>query len=90
MKGYNNMTTQKYFVIEKNKYSYPDEHFKYSIMKSKSFNLKTATRMLVAYEQLNDDKDKSFYLQNVDLLMGSNEEPLLLTKEMEVNNDRSN
>jgi len=83
------MTTQKYFVIEKNKYSYPDEHFKYSIMKSKLFDLKTATKMLVAYEQLNDDKDKSFYIQNVDLLMGSNEEPLLLTKDMEVN-DRSN
>tara|TARA_R110000851_G_scaffold104864_1_gene222812 strand:+ start:757 stop:1005 length:249 start_codon:yes stop_codon:yes gene_type:complete len=80
---------KKYFVIEKNKYSYPDEHFKYSIMKSKSFDLKTATRMLVAYEQLNDDKDKSFYLQNVDLLMGSKEEPLLLTEDMEVN-DRSN
>ena len=45
--------------------------------------------MLVAYEQLNDDKDKSFYLQNVDLLMGSKEEPLLLTEDMEVN-DRSN
>tara|TARA_R110000824_G_scaffold64503_1_gene168539 strand:+ start:231 stop:479 length:249 start_codon:yes stop_codon:yes gene_type:complete len=80
---------KKYFVIEKNKYSYPDEHFKYSIMKSKSFDLKTATRMLVAYEQLNDDKDKSFYLQNVDLLMESKEEPLLLTEDMEVN-DRSN
>ena len=76
---------KKYFVIEKNKYSYPDEHFKYSIMKSKSFDLKTATTMLVAYEQLNDDKNKSFYLQNVDLIMGNNEEPLLLTKEMEMN-----
>ena len=75
---------KKYFVIEKNKYSYPNEHFKYSIMKSKSFDLKTATRMLVAYEQLNDDKDKSFYLQNVDLIMEKSEEPLLLTKEMEV------
>ncbi len=84
------MTTEKYFVIEKNKYSYPDEYFKYSIMKSKLFDLKTATKMLVAYEQLNDDKDKSFYIQNVDLFMGNNEEPLLLTKEMEVSNDRSN
>ena len=80
---------KKYFVIEKNKYNYPNKHSKYSIMKSKSFDLKTATRMLVAYEQLNDDKDKSFYLQNVDLLMGSKEEPLLLTEDMEVN-DRSN
>ena len=78
------MTTKKYFVIEKNKYSYPNEHFKYSIMKSKLFNLKTATTMLVAYEQLNDDKDKSFYLQNVDMIMGNNEQPLVLTKEMEV------
>jgi len=83
MKEYN-MTTKKYFVIEKNKYSYPNEHFKYSIMKSKLFNLKTATTMLVAYEQLNDDKDKSFYLQNVDMIMGNNEQPLVLTKEMEV------
>ena len=83
MKEYN-MTTKKYFVIEKNKYSYPNEHFKYSIMKNKSFNLKTATTMLVAYEQLNDDKDKSFYLQNVDMIMGNNEQPLVLTKEMEV------
>ena len=84
------MTTQKYFVIEKNKYSYPDEYFKYSIMKSKLFDLKSATKMLVAYDQLNDDTDNSFYIQNVDLFMGNNEEPLLLTKEMEVSNDRSN
>ena len=69
---------KKYFVIEKNKYTYPNKHSKYSIMKSKSFDLKTATRMLVAYEQLNDD-----------LLMESKEEPLLLTEDMEVN-DRSN
>tara|TARA_R110000772_G_scaffold102565_1_gene203351 strand:- start:606 stop:866 length:261 start_codon:yes stop_codon:yes gene_type:complete len=84
MKGYNNMTNNKYFVIEKIKYSYPNEHFNYSIMKNKSFNLKTATTMLVAYEQLNDDKNKSFYLQNVDLIMGDNEQPLVLTEEMEV------
>ena len=83
MKGYN-MTTNKYFVIEKIKYSYPNEHFNYSIMKNKSFDLKTSTTMLVAYEQLNDDKNKYFYLQNVDLIMGNSEEPLLLTKEMEV------
>ena len=83
------MTNNKYFVIEKIKYSYPTEHFNYSIMKNKLFDLKTATTMLVAYEQLNDDKNKSFYLQNVDLIMGNNEQPLLLTEDMEVN-DRSN
>ena len=55
------MTNNKYFVIEKTKYSYPDEHFNYSIM-----------------------KNKSFYLQNVDLIMGDNEQPLVLTEEMEV------
>jgi len=45
----------KYFVIEKNKYTYPNKHSKYSIMTSKTIDLKTATRMMDAYEQLNDD-----------------------------------
>ena len=51
MKGYN-MTTKntKYFVIEKTKYSYPNEHFKYDIMKNIAFDLSTAFKKLVAYE----------------------------------------
>ena len=85
MKGYN-MTTKntKYFVIEKTKYSYPNENFKYNIMKDIDFDLITASKMLVAYEQLNDNENKTYHLQSVDLSASIDEEPLLLTKDMEV------
>ena len=58
---------KKYFVIEKSVYSYDkDPHF--DIMKDKAFNLTEATKMLIAYEQLNDDKEqKTYHLQLVDL-----------------------
>jgi|TARA_R110000751_G_scaffold33934_1_gene84454 hypothetical protein len=85
MKGYN-MTTKntKYFVIEKTKYSYPNEHFKYDIMKNIAFDLSTAFKKLVAYEELNDNKDKTYHVQNIDLSASADEQPLLLTKDMEV------
>ena len=69
----------KFFIIEQRIYSYPKEHFKYSIMKEVSYDLTMATRMLLAYEQLNDSDTTKYHLQKVDL---SFEDPLLLTEEV--------
>ena len=38
--------------------------------------------MLIAYEQLNDQEEKTYYLQEVDLLLGQ-EKPLVLNNEVE-------
>ena len=69
----------RFFSIEQRTYSYPKEHFKYSIMKEESYDLTMATKMLLAYEQLNDSDTTKYHLQKVDL---SFEDPLILTEEV--------
>ena len=78
------MSTQKqYFVIEKAVWNF-DKNPRYSIMKDRAYNLNEATKMLIAYEQLNDTEEKTYYLQEVDLLLGQ-EKPLVLTDEVKTN-----
>jgi len=70
------MIDQKYFIIEKEIFLGTP---KYSIHKGKMYDLKTATRILVALDTLNEDRERySHHLQEVDkgLL------PLVLTDEV--------
>jgi len=86
IKRKDNMTKENdkmFFVIRKDKW--PAGHFKYTIMKDKPFTLTEATRMLLAYEQINDDKDHTYHLNSVDEYLEAPKETLVLTKEMEVN-----
>ena len=69
-----------YFIIEKSVYTF-DKNPRYSIMKDRAYNLNEATKMLIAYEQLNDTEEKTYYLQEVDLLLGQ-EKPLVLKDEV--------
>jgi hypothetical protein len=71
----------KFFIIKKYKFLKYDN---YEIMKSKPFSLTEALRMLLAYDQLNDNKDVSYHLNKVDSFEPY-EDPLVLTKDMEVN-----
>ena len=74
----------KYFVIKKTKYNYPKEHFRFDIVKDSEFDLEKATKILLAYETINDNEDVSFHLQQVDLLLTkSDTQPLVLTKEVD-------
>ena len=72
--------TKTYFIIEKAEWNF-DKKPRFSIMKDKAYTLNEATKMLIAYEQLNDQEEKTYYLQEVDLLLGQ-EKPLILTKEV--------
>ena len=72
-------TEKKYFVIEKSVYNF-DKHPRFSIMKDRAYTLNDATKMLIAYEQLNDQEEKTYHLQCVDLLMS--EQPLVLSDEV--------
>ena len=76
------MSEKKYFIIEKAVWSFNKNEPKFSIMKDKAFTLNEATKMLIAYEQLNDTEEKTYYLQEVDLLLGQ-EKPLVLNNEVE-------
>ena len=48
--------TNEYFIIKQHKWS---NHTTYEIMKSKPFDLTQAIRLLLAYEQLNDQEEIS-------------------------------
>ena len=69
-----------YFIIEKSVYNF-DKQPRFNIMKDRAYNLNEATKMLIAYEQLNDQEEKTYYLQEVDLLLGQ-EKPLVLKDEV--------
>jgi len=73
-------TEKKYFVIEKSVYNF-DKQPRFNIMKDRAYALSEATKMLIAYEQLNDTEEKTYYLQEVDLLLGQ-EKPLVLKDEV--------
>jgi hypothetical protein len=51
-------------------------------MKETAYSLEEATKMLLAYEQLNDDKDHTYHLNKVDEYLTSNEQPLVLNEEV--------
>lgn len=72
---------KQYFIIEKSVWNFNKEP-RYSIMKDKAYTLNEATKMLIAYEQLNDQEEKTYFLQEVDLLLGQ-EKPLVLNNEVE-------
>ena len=76
--------TNEYFIIKQHKWS---NHTTYEIMKSKPFDLTQAIRLLLAYEQLNDNEDMTYHLNKVEqhFQEGKLEDTLVLTKDMEVN-----
>ena len=70
----------KFFVIRKDRW--PNNRVKYSIMKETAYSLEEATKILLAYEQLNDDKDHTYHLNKVDEYLTTNEQPLVLNEEV--------
>ena len=81
------MSEKKYFVIEKSVWSFNKGEPRFDIMKDRAFSLEDATKMLIAYEQLNDQEEKTYHLQLVDLLLG--EQPLVLSDEVKKENGAS-
>ena len=77
------MSEQKYFIIRKDNWKHVNK-VRFTIMKDEAFTLEEATRKLLAYDQLNDNKDYSYHLLKVDPQFMEDTNPLVLTKDMEV------
>ena len=74
---------RKFFIIEKEIFL---GNPKYSIHKGKMYDLVSATRIILALDTLNEDRERtSYHLQEVDTSMI----PLVLTKDMEVKEDKN-
>ena len=72
---------KKFFIIEKAKYEHIN--YTYSIHKDNMYYLTTAVRIMLALDTFNEDiKRISYHLQEVSFSVV--QEPLVLTKEMEV------
>ena len=68
------LNEKEFFIIKKAKY------IGYQIWDNKSFDLTTAVKKLLALDELNDDKETSYHLQEVNFSMV--DKPLKLTDEV--------
>ena len=78
----NELNNKKFFIIKKAKY------IGYQIHDNKAFDLTTAVRKLLALDELKDDEDTTYHLQEVKFDMVK-EKPLKLTEDMEVKTEQS-
>ena len=70
----NELNEKKFFIIKKAKY------IGFQIYDSKSYDLTTAVRKLLALDELKDDTDTSYHLQEVNFSMV--DKPLVLKDEV--------
>ena len=78
------MIEKKFFIIERIRYEHSSDT--YSIHDNSMYDLTTAVRKLLALDTLNENKKTSYHLQEVSF--SEVQEPLILTKDMEVKEDK--
>ena len=78
------MIEKNFFIVERIKYEYSSDT--YSIHSNSMYDLTTAVRKLLALDTLNENKQTSYHLQEVSF--SEVQEPLILTKDMEVKEDK--
>ena len=76
------MSDKKYLVLEQHKFnSFKDQW----IVKFANLNEDQAFTKLVALRTLNEDKEKIYYIVNMEYLWSKQDEPLVLTDEVKDN-----
>ena len=73
------MSDKKYLVIEQHKFSTFNDSW---TIKFADVNEDTAFTKLVALRTLNEDKDKIYYIVNMEYLWTKEDKPLVLTDEV--------
>ena len=78
------MSDNKYLVIERQKYSNIKDTW---TIKFADVDQDTAFTKMVALRTLNEDKDKIYYIVNMEYLWTKEDEPLVLTDEVKDNQE---
>ena len=78
------MSDKKYLVIEQHKFSTFNDSW---TIKFADVNEDTAFTKLVALRTLNEDKDKIYYIVNMEYLWTKEDKPLVLTDEVKANQE---
>ena len=77
---------KKFFIIKKTKYSYQQDA--YSIHDNTMYDVEKAMRKILALDTLNEERERiSYHLQEISF--SAVQEPLVLTKDMEVKEQQS-
>jgi hypothetical protein len=78
------MSDKKYLVIERQKYSNIKDSWS---IKFADVDEDTAFTKMVALRTLNEDKDKIYYIVNMEYLWTKEDKPLVLTDEVKDNQE---
>ena len=78
------MSDKKYLVLEQHKFSSFKDQW---IVKFANLDEDKAFQKLVALRSLNEDKEKIYYIVNMEYLWTKEDEPLVLTDEVKDNQD---
>ena len=78
------MSDKKYLVIEQHKYTTFKDDW---TIKFADVDEDTAFTKMVALRTLNEDKDKIYYIVNMEYLWTKEDEPLVLTDEVKDNQE---
>ena len=78
------MSDKKYLVLEQHKFSSFKDQW---IVKFANLDEDQAFTKLVALRTLNEDKEKIYYIVNMEYLWTKEDEPLVLTDEVKDNQD---
>ena len=78
------MSDKKYIILEQHKFSSFKDQW---IVKFANLDEDQAFTKLVALRTLNEDKEKIYYIVNMEYLWTKEDEPLVLTDEVKDNQD---
>ena len=78
------MSDKKYIILEQHKFSSFKDQW---IVKFANLDEDKAFTKLVALRTLNEDKEKIYYIVNMEYLWTKEDEPLVLTDEVKDNQD---
>ena len=78
------MSDKKYIILEQHKFSSFKDQW---IVKFANLDEDKAFQKLVALRSLNEDKEKIYYIVNMEYLWTKEDEPLVLTDEVKDNQD---
>ena len=80
------MDNKKYLVIKATKWNF-QEFVQYTVVSDKAYELNKACDIIVASETMNENDSTTFHLQEISFTETDKVDPLVLTKDMEVDNE---
>jgi hypothetical protein len=77
---------KKYLVIKATKWNFQNS-IQYTVVSDKAYPLNKACDIIVASETMNENESTTFNLQEINFVETDKVDPLVLTKDMEIENE---